>query len=87
MKVQENNYGCLGPVATDSIMVIGQPDVAITGPSSVCIGDTATFSVPFANNTFYQWRITGNADSQNANNTVKVYFPALGNVKLYHKSV
>ncbi len=45
--VLETNNGCIGqwgPVKT--IVVLGPPSVAITGPNVICLGDTVHYSIP-----------------------------------------
>jgi gliding motility-associated-like protein len=77
---QESNYGCLGPMTelTDSITAIAPPVVNITGPSTICIGDTGTFSVPYTLKTSYQWTVSGYVHFDTANNLVKVKFDSIG---------
>ncbi|MBL4754624.1 MAG: gliding motility-associated C-terminal domain-containing protein [Flavobacteriales bacterium] len=51
--------GCSGPVSGPVSFFIGLlPDVSITGPTNVCLGDTAVYSVDFSGATFYQWDTT-----------------------------
>jgi len=79
---QETNYGCKGPKEelTDSITIQGPPSVAITGPRTVCIGDTGVYSVPFNNNSYYLWTVRGNAHPDTANNIVKIKFDSVETV-------
>ena len=77
--VQETNYGCVGPVSSiDTIYVFGPPVVTISGPSFVCQGDTAHYSVPFASNTYYSWGVTGGTIADTANNIINALFNTLG---------
>ncbi|HTB30848.1 MAG TPA: T9SS type A sorting domain-containing protein, partial [Bacteroidia bacterium] len=82
---QENSYGCLGPKVTipDSIQIIGKPNVTKKGPAKICLGDTGTFSVPFANNTDYKWSVSGtSAHCDTANNILKVSYSSLGTFRI-----
>jgi gliding motility-associated-like protein len=55
-KIQETSYGCVGPWSpVDSVVVLGPPNVLITGPSIVCQGDTNLWQVQFSDNTYYSW--------------------------------
>ncbi|NNM94633.1 MAG: gliding motility-associated C-terminal domain-containing protein [Bacteroidia bacterium] len=82
---QENNGGCLGPLDTMKIYVKGPPSVAITGPPKLCVGDTATYTVPFANNNYYKWTANKSKLIDTANNTLTVKYDTAGIyfVKIY----
>jgi hypothetical protein len=82
--VQETNYGCVGPKATlsDTIVIIGLPKLTKTGPTHLCIGDTGTYSIPFANNTSYRWEVPSSADRDTANNILKIKFNSTGVQKI-----
>ncbi len=74
-KIQETNYGCVGawsPVHT--IVVLGAPSVAITGPLVVCQGDTSSYQVPFSSNTYYSWSSNNGTIVDTANNEIDVKF-------------
>jgi gliding motility-associated-like protein len=82
---QENNYGCLGPKTTlpDTIVVLGKPNISMTAPTTLCKGDTGKFSVPFANNTNYKWRIPPKgAHADTSNNVLKILFDTTGTFKI-----
>ena len=47
LRTQETNNGCVGPWGpTKTIVVLGPPNVSITGPPIICLGDTAHYSIP-----------------------------------------
>ena len=47
IRTQETNNGCVGPWGpTQTIYVLGPPNVAITGPTIICLGDTVHYSTP-----------------------------------------
>lgn len=79
LTVQETNFGCVGPVSPVAIInVIGPPNVNMTGPLSICVGDTATYSVPLAQSTFYSWSGTNNALLDTLNNVANFAFNTVG---------
>ena len=81
--VQETNYGCVGPWSPfDTVVVLGPPIVAITGPVVVCEGDTVTYNVPFANNTYYSWTHSGGTIVDTANNIISMTFHSTGTFTL-----
>ncbi|MGZ4047754.1 MAG: T9SS type B sorting domain-containing protein [Bacteroidia bacterium] len=80
--VQETNYGCVGPWSpTDTVVVLGPPVVTISGPTVVCQGDTAHYSVPFGSNTYYSWTASGGTIVDTANNIINMIFNTTGS---YH---
>jgi len=83
---QETNYGCAGSKAklSDTIIVLGPPSISKTGPLQLCIkSDTGTYSIPFANNTNYLWRIYSKyAKSDTSNNVLKIVFDTTGTFKV-----
>lgn len=59
IRIQEINNGCYGPYSDDAhIYVITEPNIPITGPSDICMGDTVCFYVPFLQETYYNWTIS-----------------------------
>jgi len=68
----------------DTIIVLGAPSIAKTGPSPLCVGDTGTYSIPVAVNTNYVWHIYTNriAYSDTSNNQLKIAFDTTGNFKV-----
>lgn len=78
--VTEYNNGCTSPVSdTLRVDVFGSPNVTITGPSQVCIGDTATYQVQFTNNTYYEWAVSANVSIlDTSNNIITVVFDSSG---------
>ncbi len=81
---QENNYGCLGPVATlpDTIIILGKPVITKTGPIFICLSDTGTYSIPFANNTDYIWTIPAKTHADTSNNVLKIKFDSVGSFSI-----
>ncbi len=77
---QENNNGCLGNMATlsDTIIVIGEPNINKTGPTYLCLGDTGQYSIPFANNTNYIWSLPPKVHADTSNNVLKIRFDSVG---------
>lgn len=46
-RVQETNNGCTGPLGPiHTIVVLGPPNVSISGPGIICQGDTVHYSIP-----------------------------------------
>jgi hypothetical protein len=81
---QENNNGCLGSIAelTDTIIILGHPDITKTGPTSACVGDTGTYSVPLTGGATYYWKISSGVHADTSNNVLKVYFSATGTYRI-----
>lgn len=74
-KVQETSYGCVGAWSpVDTVVVLGPPNVLITGPAIVCQGDTNLFQVPFSNNTYYSWTSNNGTIVDTSNNEIDVKF-------------
>ncbi len=47
LKVQETNNGCVGKWSLlKTIVIVGPPNVNITGPPIICQGDTAHYTIP-----------------------------------------
>ncbi|MFH1321873.1 MAG: T9SS type A sorting domain-containing protein [Bacteroidota bacterium] len=60
--VQEQQSGgvCTGPVSYPLTFTVSlMPDVDISGATTVCVGDTTTYSVDFYCSTFYDWNFDG----------------------------
>ena len=84
IKVRETNYGCNGPWSNiKTIKVKGPPNVTISGPVNLCLGDTGTYKVSFTNNTQYKWRAPFASALDTSSNTVKVRFDSAGTFKIY----
>ncbi len=79
-RVREVNFGCYGPFSDPAtIYVIGLPDVQISGPKKVCIGDTVTYNVDFLPETYYNWDApSGVSILDEANSQVTIIFDSLG---------
>lgn len=77
--VQETSYGCVGQWSVvHTIVVLGTPNVVITGPHFVCQGDTTTYSALFNNSTYYNWSHTGGIMVDTSNNVVDMAWPNVG---------
>ena len=77
--VREKNYGCFGPWSdTVYVTLMATPSVSISGPTTVCLGDTVHYQVPFQIQTYYQWAATNGAIVDTANNEILVVFNNLG---------
>lgn len=82
-KVQETNYGCVGPWSpVDTIVVLGVPNVTVSGPHIVCQGDTNTYSVLFNNSTYYSWSTTGGVVVDTSNNVIDMAYPNTGSYQI-----
>lgn len=78
-RVQEINYGCYGPLSDDvRLDIISRPTGNITGPTEVCLGDTAEFQVPFLTATFYDWGASYGRIVDTSNNEVSIVFDSVG---------
>ncbi len=87
-RVQETSYGCAGPWSPyDTIVVLGNPNVVVTGPHIVCQGDTNTFSTTFNNNTYYNWTATGGNIVDTSNNVIDMSFPNAGTYQLHLNAI
>ncbi len=80
LSVTETNNGCVGPGSdTAKIHVIGPPTTSITGPTQICSGDTAHYSVPLQPNSYYNWVSVLNASIYDTlNNECNFFFPNSG---------
>ncbi len=57
-QVREINFGCIGPWSDPiTIFALGPPNIDIQGPSPVCVGDTAHYTVPFFPETYFLWTV------------------------------
>lgn len=82
-QVQETNFGCTGPWSpVHTVVVIGLPNVNVTGPHYVCLGDTNTYSAFFANNTYYTWNVSGGTIVDTSNNVIEMMYPSAGNYQI-----
>jgi len=79
----EENNGCYSNLANAVFTVDVPPSVLITGPLTICQGDTGTYSVPLTNNTYYTWKTdTGCTIIDTLQNTVKIKFEYSGLFKI-----
>jgi gliding motility-associated-like protein len=54
------------------------PVPVISGPDTVCAGQTVVYSTPFVTGNSYNWNVTGGTIVSTANNSVVVSWPAAG---------
>lgn len=81
--VREINYGCYGPFSAPyQLDVISTPTGNISGPTTVCLGDTAVFNVPFIKATFYEWEANFGRIVDTSNNEILVVFDSVGTATL-----
>ncbi len=79
--VQENNYGCVGPISAPAqITIVGPPVDTISGPPQICVGDTATFHISFLPNTHWSWKGGNLLDSSDVQ--LQTYFETTGSFQL-----
>jgi len=79
-KIQETSYGCTGAWSPeDTVVVLGPPNVLISGPAIVCQGDTNLFQVPFSDNTYYTWTSTDSIINP-SNSETGVKFPTANGI-------
>lgn len=82
-QVQETSFGCAGPWSpVDTIVVLGLPQVATSGPHIVCVGDTNTFQCSFMNNTYYTWGLSGGTIVDTSNNVIDAMFSTPGSYQI-----
>lgn len=81
--VREKNYGCFGPWS-DTIYITLQatPSVIISGPTTVCKGDTVHYQVPFQIETYYAWMSNWGTIVDTANNEIRIVFDSVGIAQL-----
>jgi gliding motility-associated-like protein len=80
LTVQETNYGCKGLVTPNStsLYVLGPPNVNISGPNQVCLGDTIHYQVPFQTGVYYEWSTSGGIVIDTSNNELNILFNIAG---------
>lgn len=82
--VREINFGCYGPYSSSKkITIIGIPNVSISGPTQVCLGDTVTYNVGYLKETYYNWDAPpGVSILDEANSQTTVIFDSIGTFTL-----
>jgi gliding motility-associated-like protein len=82
--VREINFGCYGPYSSSKkITIIGIPNVSISGPTQVCLGDTVTYNVGYLKETYYNWDApAGVSILDEANSQTTVVFDSIGTFTL-----
>ena len=79
LSVIETNFGCVGPgSAPTTITVQGPPNVSIGGVGQVCAGDTALFTVPLNEGTYYSWNVAPGGIVDTLSNQAELVFPTSG---------
>ncbi len=72
-----NGQGCDSTVSAP-VNVIAQPLPAITGPASICEGETAVYTSPPATGHTFTWNVTGGVVVANNGNSISVQWPGSG---------
>ncbi|MCS6934956.1 MAG: gliding motility-associated C-terminal domain-containing protein [Chitinophagales bacterium] len=87
--VREINFGCSGPWAQKAkLTIIGEPDVDISGPTQVCLGDTVNFKVGYLKETYYNWDAPpGVKILEEGNSEVSMIFDTLGDFTISNFSL
>jgi gliding motility-associated-like protein len=81
--VVETNFGCVGPGSSPAeITVLGPPPTSITGPSQVCLGDTANYQVSLTPSTYYEWQISDGTLVDTLSNLAQFVFTQAGNITI-----
>ncbi len=85
--IRETNYGCEGEwTPNDTIVVLGDPNINITGPPNVCLNDTNVYQVGFTGNTYYAWSSNAPPNAiayqDTSNNVLSIAFDEVGNYTL-----
>ncbi len=74
---ESNSLGCDSTV-TVSASVLTLPAPVISGPDTVCEGQTITYTTPLVTGNVYNWNVTGGTVVSNNTNTITVSWPANG---------
>jgi gliding motility-associated-like protein len=83
LTVTETNFGCVGPGSSQAqITVRTGPSALITGPGQICEGDTATYTVPLNQNTYYAWGSNTGSIVDTLGNQGQFYFPSSGTTSI-----
>lgn len=87
--VQEINYGCVGPFSAPlNVTIIGVPKVNITGPATICLGDTVAYDVTHLADTYYDWTIpSGVQPLDTGGNQALLIFDTLGTFTISNFSI
>jgi gliding motility-associated-like protein len=75
---ESNSYGCDSTVS-QTINVLLTPTPTIAGPSTVCAGQTMTYTTPFVAGNTYSWNVIGGNTVSVSNNSITIYWPTAGN--------
>jgi gliding motility-associated-like protein len=79
LSVTETNFGCVGPGSSLArVTVQGPPTTIITGPGQVCEGDSALYTVPLNEDTYYSWNVTPGGILDTLGNQGEFVFPQSG---------
>lgn len=86
--IREINFGCYGAYSDPAtVFLITVPDVSISGPTTVCLGDTVVYSVDFIRETFYDWDVNWGRVVEESNNEVSVVWDSIGTARLFNLSL
>jgi gliding motility-associated-like protein len=78
---ESNSYGCDSAVSLN-VNVLQTPAPNITGLSTVCAGQTVTYTTPYVSGNSYSWNVTGGNTVSVNFNTITIYWPASGSGSL-----
>jgi gliding motility-associated-like protein len=77
--IRENNFGCFNPWSdTVSVQVNTVPNVNISSPSPICVGDTIKLQVQYQPGTYYEWDATVGDILDTSNNIIKMLYDTVG---------
>jgi gliding motility-associated-like protein len=78
---QRNSYGCDSTVVLN-VNVLQTPAPNVTGLSTVCAGQTVTYTTAFVTGNSYSWNVTGGNTVAVNFNSITIYWPASGSGSL-----
>ena len=79
VQLREINYGCYGPLsAPDTVRIIDVPNVNITTPPFVCLGDTTYAMVPYVLTSSYSWTAPLGIITDSLGDSVNIKYNTLG---------
>jgi hypothetical protein len=78
-QLQEINYGCRGPLSPpDTVHVIDVPNVNISTPPFICLGDTTEATVPYVLTSSYTWTAPLGIITDSVGDSVNIKYNTLG---------
>ncbi|RYD83177.1 MAG: PKD domain-containing protein [Sphingobacteriales bacterium] len=64
---------------TETVTVLASPNPSISGTAGICIGSSASYTVPYTSGNSYSWNVTGGIFTPNTNgNTINVNWTSTG---------